>query len=136
MNTKMVKFDVHGNVSIVEMNPASEDTLGFLRKQIGCNYVDCVTAVHRDPVVDMWIDDEGMLNGSRPNYLATWAVNLLRIAHMEEHEPVLMMQMFYGDVVFAASNEHGETLGLSDKVAEKLAYLGHKMGGILNAANN
>ncbi|MEU8701679.1 DUF3846 domain-containing protein [Streptomyces sp. NPDC048680] len=76
--------------------------LNILYTGIGCTAVD---AVDVSPTLTMWIDDEGLINGSPVNRPAT----ILYAINKEPH------QHYHGNVVITGGTDrHGETLGLTE----------------------
>lgn len=71
-----------------------------LHEEIGCDRVDYVALTN---VLDMWLDDEGMINGSQVNELATFIAYLYGLTH----------QAYFGTAVIAGHDREGETIGLS-----------------------
>ncbi|MEU3708363.1 DUF3846 domain-containing protein [Streptomyces anulatus] len=82
------------------------DQLGALYRAIGCQNIDAVDITTE---LTMWLDDEGLINGSAVNRSAT----LLYAAHRPPH------QRYHGDaVITGGTDRHGNTLGLTpDQVA-------------------
>lgn len=75
--------------------------------------IDCrtVDAVDLSDQLTMWIDDEGVINGSPVNRAAT----LLYAAHRPPH------QHYYGHaVITGGTDRHGNTLGLTQDQATAL----------------
>lgn len=65
--------------------------------------------VRFDDEVTMWVDDEGLLNGSEPNmYLAD--------------KDGRVLSAIYGNLFFTSANEEGDTIGLSDKQSKAILY--------------
>jgi hypothetical protein len=97
---KAIRITVEGEWSEVDM-PEPGETLHWLYEQIGCS---CVDLVRLSPVIDMWLDDEGMYvnDGENINFLAT-ALNQA----MGNLHPAL-----YGNMVIARHNQEGDTTGL------------------------
>jgi hypothetical protein len=81
--------------------PAS-DTLHWLYEQIGCSTVDVLGLPHDQ---DMWVDDEGLINDSPVNVLATlWA------RYFGGLDVVI-----YGNVVLAKHDGQGATVDLDER---------------------
>ncbi|MFH8439308.1 DUF3846 domain-containing protein [Streptomyces sp. NPDC018007] len=85
--------------------------LPILYREIGCTAVDVVDLSR---TLSMWLDDEGLINGSDANCAAT----ILYALHHAPH------QTYHGTVVLTGGTDrHGDTLGLTkDKVAELLEF--------------
>ena len=63
--------------------------------------------VRFDDEVTMWVDDEGLLNGSEPNlYLA--------------NEEGRVISTIYGNLFFTSANEEGDTIGLNEKQSKAI----------------
>lgn len=71
------------------------ETLKFLQEQVG-GYVDCVRL---GDGMDLWVNDEGMVNGTQEFFMLAGA-----------HQP------YAGNGVIASSNEEGETIGTNCSV--------------------
>jgi hypothetical protein len=84
----------------------ASDTLASLRRAIRCDVVDCVGL---DEGIDLWCDDEGAINGSPLNLMATIAAHTLGV-------PAVL----FGRVVAARVDERGRTVGLTDKQATRV----------------
>jgi len=87
----------------VGMNPQFEKfehTLENMQKRVKEDGAT-LDVVRLDGDIDMWVDDEGLLNGSKPNLLM--ARNGEVIAQIN------------GNVFFASADEEGETIGLTDE---------------------
>lgn len=108
MATTVIKINVDGNVSVVDLNQYGMSNLEGMRREIGCSWVDCFGISER---VDAWIDDEGMYN-SAPNYVAT------NVAASLAGE--LLSQLLYGTVLIAGSTPKGDTVSIDDTTLQKV----------------
>ncbi|WP_331720705.1 DUF3846 domain-containing protein [Streptomyces sp. NBC_01174] len=84
-----------------------EGQLNALYRAVSCQNIDAVDLSDR---LTMWLDDEGLINGSPVNRAAT----LLYAAHRPPH------QRYHGHaVITGGTDRHGNTLGLTqDEIAE------------------
>ncbi|MGK2237554.1 MAG: hypothetical protein ACI9JD_000097 [Rhodococcus sp. (in: high G+C Gram-positive bacteria)] len=101
-----VKIDVNGQATIVELQADGQGVGKAFREALDCRNFDVVRLA---PGLDMWIDDEGLFTDNpEVNRVAT------RIARSYG----LRWQPYVGTVVFASSDQEGETHSLSeDQVA-------------------
>lgn len=101
-----VKIDVNGQATIVELQADGQGVGKAVREALDCRNFDVVRLA---PGLDMWIDDEGLFTDDpEVNRVAT------RIARSYG----LRWQPYVGTVVFASSDQEGETQSLSeDQVA-------------------
>ena len=58
--------------------------------------------------MDMYVDDEGMINGSESNYLATQFLKSVAVANGRE-----LRQQIYGNVLLALHDEEGEHVSMT-----------------------
>ncbi|MCW8383979.1 DUF3846 domain-containing protein [Streptomyces justiciae] len=102
----VVKAD--GTFELIEWPTKSGTTLHTLYKAIECDRVDVVDLTTR---LSMWVDDEGMCNGSDLNQYASRLYGL--------HQP--LYQPYFGTAVFTGGlDADGETLGLDQDQALNL----------------
>ena len=68
-------------------------------EDVGRAYIECVYIPELgEHSVDLWVNEEGKLNGSRPNF------------QIFDGQDTVM-----GPVFFASTNDEGDTVGLSDE---------------------
>lgn len=79
----------------------------MLREAVG-GWIECVRIRHD---IDMWLNEEGKLNGLERNNFAT-ALFWDAFGFMSD--------IIVGNVIFTSSNEEGETIGLN---LEQVTYL-------------
>lgn len=90
----------------------SSAQLRCMYELIGCRAVDCVRLTNR---VDMWVDDEGLINGSPLNVAAC-----LLGSRFGRTQP------YVGTVLLTGSADHnGDTLSISD---DFIAQIGDLLG--------
>ncbi|PRH79037.1 hypothetical protein C6N75_11755 [Streptomyces solincola] len=83
--------------------PSSGSGLPTLYRAIECTAVDVVRIT---PELDMWLNDEGMIDGTPINRWAT----AVYAAHRPPH------QWYHGNVVLTGgADSHGNTIGLTDQ---------------------
>ncbi|WP_327713666.1 DUF3846 domain-containing protein (plasmid) [Streptomyces sp. NBC_00464] len=104
----------NGSFQIIDW--PTDGHLNIYYTEIGCTHVD---AVDVSPTITMWLDDEGMINGSPVNRTAT----ILYAMHREPH------QHYHGNaVITGGTDRHGDTLGLTRDQVTSLVEL-HLMIG-------
>jgi hypothetical protein len=87
--------------TIIDWNADSPDGLEVLYREIDA---PTVTAVDISTDVTMWLDDEGIINGSAVN----WAASALYATYAPLH------QLYYGTAVFTGIDiRNGDTIGLT-----------------------
>ena len=124
---RLIRVEPAGSVTIVECGPTESELL-FVRKQIGCQTAVPVRVHRHDPVIDMWVDEDGlMMTNPRPNYLATWIVQ--RCAGVHGFLDEVAHSVYFGTVVFSASDKFGGIMGLSAKSEDGLIRLIRELGG-------
>lgn len=95
-----IRITAAGIETVSIPDPDASEHVTELQKAIGCHWFDVIRC---DQGIDLWVDDEGMVNGSDFNRSATLVANLLGYPR-----PV------FGNAVALASNENtGESLPLS-----------------------
>ena len=104
-----IAVPVTDDTTTVNLDRSDGTVLEALYRTIGCHLVDVVRLDHG---IDMWVDDEGMITSevNRRATLLAWALGLTT-------------QLYFGDVVFASSDEHGETVSLSSDQEDLLNRL-------------
>jgi hypothetical protein len=102
MGVQAVKIDTEGVATVVDLG---ENTLKGFYEHIGCQWVD-VVRLDPDKGFDMWIDDEGAV-------VAEPVVNVVATGIARQHG--FDWQPYYGTVVFAASNDEGDTIDLPEE---------------------
>ena len=110
MDAIRITADEFETVSIAD--PGQDTHITELQAAIGCHWFDVIRCDHG---IDLWVDDEGMINGSTLNRPATFLANLLGYP-----SPV------YGSVVVLGANAAtGDTMPLtSDQEARVCDLLG------------
>lgn len=110
-----------GQFRLLDWPTGTDETMKVIYTAVDCTHFD---AVHVAPDVTMWVDDEGMVNGSTANVSATWLYAL----HQPPH------QMYYGHALFTGGADREcdvpvwcRWLGVSDGTSE----LGVFAGGVL-----
>ncbi|ORT54185.1 DUF3846 domain-containing protein [Streptomyces sp. CB03238] len=100
-----------GTFELLDWPNGTHVHLNTLYKAIGCQNVAAVDITDK---LTMWLDDEGLYNGSVVNRPAT----LLYAAHQPPH------QLYYGHaVITGGTDRHGNTLGLTrDQVLELVEH--------------
>lgn len=118
-----VLVDVDGTVTAETFDIIN---LATLTGATQAKYVDCVqvgTFGDSDITLDAWVDDEGLLNSSAPNPVASQLV-----AALSSRES----QMLYGRVLFLACDRTtGESIGVSQKHQEAMVAMGRFLAGQL-----
>lgn len=97
-------IQVHPDGRVLDLPLPGATTTDGLYAAIGCRAFDLVRL---EDGIDMWVDDEGAINGSDVNLAASIIANRLG-------KPGTVL---FGSVVLAAGNEDGDTVGLSDEQA-------------------
>ncbi|NQX18188.1 DUF3846 domain-containing protein [Rathayibacter sp. VKM Ac-2857] len=72
MDAIRITADEVETVSIAD--PGEDTHVTELQAAIGCHWFDVIRCEHG---IDLWVDDEGMINGSTLNRPATFLANLL-----------------------------------------------------------
>ncbi len=104
-------MDEAGVATVVDLTEGGKKTLEGLYEAIGCRFVDVVRVA--PPQLDMWIDDEGLYAfEAMPNVLAEHIVSTVTRQRL--------VQRIVGAVVFAATNDEGETVSLDQRMVEDL----------------
>ncbi|MFR9806495.1 DUF3846 domain-containing protein [Pseudonocardia sp. RS010] len=98
-----LKITADGEVTDVEI-PAG-DFLQTAYAQINCRAVDVVTLTSR---LDMWLDDEGLVNGSVLNAPATFLAREYGRTH----------QSYAGTVLLTEHNAEGDTTSLGPELRQ------------------
>lgn len=98
-----LKFD-DSNKKLVDVSKnKKESNLEFLRKQLDCNLVDVQTI----GLVDVWIDDEGLLTNNYEN------IHTLKYTDEDGKVEELVVA---GSFVFADYNQEGDTIPLTNEM--------------------
>ncbi|MFI9019503.1 DUF3846 domain-containing protein [Streptomyces griseus] len=96
-----LRLEADGRFELIDWPRPGHGTLNTLLAAIGCRAVDAVT-ISDD--LTMWLDGEGLINGSPVNTGAT----ALYAAHQEPHQP------YHGTaVITGGTDRHGSTLPLT-----------------------
>lgn len=85
------------------------NTLQLMYRELHCDTVDVVSLPGERASIeplDMWCDDNGMITGQPMNAFATALADELRGEHW---------QPYFGTVLYARTDEEGETIGLDVK---------------------
>ena len=85
----------------------------MLQTAVG-GWFDCVHIAHG---IDMWVYDEGLINGSPMNAFAT-------MAYWHAYRSAVLQAFIHGDVIFTSSDGMGETTGLT---VEQFDFLGRML---------
>ncbi|MGW7433352.1 DUF3846 domain-containing protein [Streptomyces sp. NPDC054861] len=96
-----------GAFRVIDWPGTSANALKTLYSALGCGNV---AAVDMSDKLTMWLDDEGIINGSPANRPATFLYALYQAPH----------QVYYGDaVITGGTDRHGNTRGLTrDQLCE------------------
>ncbi|MBF4592043.1 DUF3846 domain-containing protein [Curtobacterium sp. VKM Ac-1395] len=97
-------IQVHPDGRVLDAPLPGKETLDGLYTAIGCRAFD---VVRLEDAIDMWVDDEGLINGSDFNLSATIIAN--RLGHPGT--------VLFGSAVIAGGNEEGDTIGLTESQA-------------------
>lgn len=120
---RAVLVDVDGTVTAKTYGTINLDTL---TEATQTRYVDCVlvrSLGDSDITLDAWVDDEGLLNGSKPNPVASQM-----IASLSGRE----CQMLHGIVLFVSCDRTtGESIGLTAEHQESLVAMGEILSKLL-----
>ncbi|APE12647.1 hypothetical protein BO226_25175 (plasmid) [Rhodococcus sp. 2G] len=101
-----LRISTDANVSRIDLVEGGRKISDGLRAEIGCQFFDVVSLPDGNGGrIDMWLDDEGMY-GVGVNPAASFVARRLAPA---------VQQFFFGNVVFASSDDEGETIALSDR---------------------
>ncbi|MGW0574360.1 DUF3846 domain-containing protein [Streptomyces tauricus] len=103
---------LHPDASFQAIEWPSNSTAGLraLYAEIGCT---CITVVDLSSKVSMWLDDEGIINGSPVNQWATTVYSATAPAH----------QKYHGTAVFTGTDARGNTTGLTRDNCDALLEL-------------
>lgn len=102
--------------STLEVIPAKAgDTLSVLQQAVG-GYIEYISLMNYEGFsIDLVINEEGTINGMRPNFPATI---LLHRMHQGHHD---QMTILFGDAVLVMSDlTTGETKGVGDDTIVKM----------------
>jgi len=99
-----------GAIDTGNLPDGPEDVLKFLYHVIGC---DTVTVVTLAPQVIMWLDDEGMVNGSPVNPVATKIAAACGWGG----------QPYFGTAVITRRTPGGATAGLPEEAVRKITAI-------------
>jgi hypothetical protein len=114
---KVIYISTENDIEVAEVDEISYDTL-----YEGVNGLVELVSLNRD--VDMWVNEEGKVNGLEPNLLATLIWNKIF------PNPDVIM----GNVVITGGvDEEGNTLGLSEESIQDIMALLHN--GLIQAIN-
>lgn len=114
---KVIYISTENDIEVAEVDEISYDTL-----YEGVNGLVELVSLNRD--VDMWVNEEGKVNGLEPNLLATLIWN-----KVFPNPDVIM-----GNVVITGGvDEEGNTLGLSEESIQDIMALLHN--GLIQAIN-
>ncbi|WP_214369805.1 DUF3846 domain-containing protein [Pseudonocardia sp. H11422] len=94
---KVMTIAPNGDLSDVEL--PSGNVLQGLYSAIGCH---CVDLLRLTDTLDMWVDDDGLMNGSAVNMPATAVAHAFGWTH----------QIYAGTVVLAEHSANGDTVSL------------------------
>lgn len=97
-------IQVHPDGRVLDAPLPGKEAIDGLYTAIGCRAFDVVGL---EDGIDMWVDDEGAINGSDLNLSATIIAN--RLGHPGT--------VLFGSAVLASCNEDGDTIGLTDAQA-------------------
>lgn len=111
-----------GEIDTGDLPDGPEDVLEFLYHVIGC---DTVTIITLAPRVIMWLDDEGMVNGSPVNPLATQIAAACGWGG----------QPYFGTAVITHRTPSGTTVGLSEESIQKITAVLRNSGATTTAAH-
>lgn len=107
MRARVVR--VNGTTEVIDLPEDTRAWLDAAYKAIGCTAVDRVCVIHTGPGrhgMDMWVDDEGLLNGAKPNIVA--GTMLYTLTNREQSQPIM------GDVIFTGGcDSEGDSLPLT-----------------------
>lgn len=106
MNKQLAVIVTTDEVSAVKLFDIG-NSYDMLREAVG-GWIECVRIRHD---IDMWLNEEGKLNGLERNNFAT-ALFWDAFGFMSD--------IIVGDVIFTSSNEEGETIGLN---GDQVTYL-------------
>ncbi|MCX4673592.1 DUF3846 domain-containing protein [Streptomyces sp. NBC_01381] len=110
-NSFAVLIRTDGQFRVIDWPATSDDHDKILYTAIDCIRYD---AVRITEALTMWVDDEGMFNGSRVNRSAL----RLYALHKPPHQP------YHGHAVFTGGTDrHGNSLGLTSDEAAHLIEL-------------
>lgn len=118
-----LKLNLDGTTERVDLNSGGRQTLSGLQNEIDCRTVDVVSiGLEGDNAVDMWIDDEGAIcmKPESINYVANAILAKLGVQ---------INGVICGVVLFAESNDEGETIGLETEVMERLEEVAEDIRG-------
>lgn len=97
-------IQIHPDAHLIDAPLPGTTTMDGLYAAIKCQSVDLVRL---EDGIDMWVDDEGAINGSDVNLAASIVANRLG-------NPGTIL---FGSVVLAATNDDGDTIGLTETQA-------------------
>ncbi|WP_066600781.1 DUF3846 domain-containing protein [Cryobacterium arcticum] len=100
MTSAIRSIQIHPTGTITTLNPASESIGADMCRAIGCSMFDVVGLADN---IDLFVDDEGLINGSPLNLPATI------LAHQLGTPAVL-----FGTAIAVSVTPDGETIGLTD----------------------
>lgn len=103
---KALRINTDGTYEDIEMEPGLQ---GYY-KAIGCHTMDLVRL---ESDCDMWVDDEGLLNGSELNILAT---ALRTVIHQMAYE----LPLVGNAVITGGCNDEGDTMPLTQATRDRL----------------
>jgi hypothetical protein len=96
---------VDGSTRVVDLDAGESSAV--IREAVGCQWFEHVAVTDG---LSVWVDEEGLLNGLRPNVFASaLAIAAGGPAHL-----------YVGDALFTAGAEDGELLGLTEDQVEAL----------------
>lgn len=97
-------IQVHPDGRVFDGPLPGPTTMDGLYEALSCRTYDVIRLTDG---IDMWVDDEGAINGSDVNLAASIIAN--RCGHPHA--------ILFGAAVLAAGNEDGDTVGLTDEQA-------------------
>ncbi|WP_042376512.1 DUF3846 domain-containing protein [Gordonia alkanivorans] len=106
-----LRISPFGGVDEVTLHTENDSMLAALYRSIECRTVECMTTRSTgdiDTHVDVWLDEEGRINGSSPNFLASAVIasQMGRLPVVNPHTVTEMVgrdpgMLHYGVALFA-----------------------------------
>lgn len=106
MKSKVLKIDVEGGSKFIEIEGSENEAIPLttLQNEVG-GYVTTFNLRRIGlPEIDVYVDEEGIINARPMNRLATLLTGIHRYG-----------DALWGDAVFCSHDKKGETIGLSDQ---------------------